>query len=128
MKANLLILTLLFLFASLVGCGCGSRIGEYVVPYSDTNFYVSPLSSQTMTFRASAGSIFEGYFTIRGGADEVEFWIEDPWGRVVHNAGLVYDRYEFHITCSHEGYYTAYFNNTFSLTVGKHVYLHYRVR
>lgn len=115
------------LTSSLLISGCGT-VKEYVVPYSDTSFQVSSLSQQTLTFNAGAGDTLEGYFTIRGGADEVDFWIEDPWGRTIYNAGRVYDRHDLHVTCANDGYYTLYFSNTFSLTVGKDIYLHYRVR
>lgn len=62
------------------------------------------------------------------GYNRVKFWIENPWGQKIYNAGMVYDRHDFQVSCAHDGYYTLYFSNTFSWTVGKNVYLHYRVR
>lgn len=121
----LILASLLMSIVLMSGC---STVKEYVVPYRDTNFYVSPSSQRILTFNAGAGDTIEGYFTIRGGADEVKFWIENPWGTAIHNAGRVYDRHDFQVTCANEGYYTLYFSNTFSLTVGKDIYLHYRVR
>ena len=127
-KVIVSILILASLLTSILLVSSCSTVKEYAVPYRDTSFRVSSLSEQTLTVDAGAGDTIEGYFTVRGGADEVDFWIEDPWGRTIHNAGRVYDRNDFQVTCANDGHYTLYFSNTFSLTVAKDIYLHYRVR
>lgn len=129
-KLALSTVALLLVLAILSGCSAISHspVGEYIVPYTDTSFHVSPRSYRTLTVHAGAGDRIEGYFTIRGGADEVKFRIEDSYGSTIYNAGLVYDRHDFRVICGSQGYYTLYFDNSFSWTVGKDVYLHYRVR
>jgi hypothetical protein len=57
----------------------------------------------------------------------VKFWIEDPWGATVYDPGLVCDRYAFQVICAREGDSTLYFDNSFSSTVGKDIYIRYRV-
>jgi len=56
------------------------------------------------------------------------FSVKDPYGTTVYSTGLVYNRHDFAVSCAREGFYTLYFDNSFSITVGKDVYLHYRVR
>lgn len=121
----LLALVILVASACRGGSGGGSG-GSYFPPYAEKSFTVENLSSRTLTAHLDAGERLEGYFTIRGGQDEVKFWIEDPHGATIYNAGLVYDYHNFNVIVSRTGYYTMYWDNSFSWTVDKHVYLKYR--
>lgn len=125
MKAKLAILIVLILTLA-VPTGCNA-VGHYV-PYMDNRLRVSPQPFSTVTVHAGAGDMIQGYFTIRGGQHELKFWVEDPYEASIYDAGMVYDRHDFQLICAREGYYTLYFDNSFSWTAGKRVYVRFRVR
>jgi hypothetical protein len=59
MKWKLVVLGLSLLALATSACcnGIGHIPGgEYIVPYTDTSFYVEPLSSMTLTIHAGAGA------------------------------------------------------------------------
>ena len=124
MKAKFVVLVLLILLpAILAGCN-----GMGYSPFLDKSFHVSLQSTSTLTVRAEVGDEIQGYLTIRGGENEIKFWVEDPNGVDIYNAGMVYDRHDFRVSSAGGGNYTLHFDNSFSHTAGKDVYIHYRVR
>ena len=125
MKTKFVVVALLILLAAILA-GCNGMWGYK--PFEDRSFHVSPQSTSTLIVHAEVGDEIQGYFTIRGGENEIKFWVEDPNGADIYNAGMVYDRHDFRVSCAEEGNYTLYFDNSFSQTAGKDVYIHYRVR
>jgi hypothetical protein len=84
-------------------------------------FYVNPINmDQNETWNVGAfgeriatanldkGTRQEGYFTIRGGNEELTFWIKDPYGATIYNAGNVRSRCDFAFTAEQTGAYTLY--------------------
>ncbi len=119
------------LILGAVSCGGGAGgLGPvgHVVPYKDLNLTVESLSTKTLTINMSEGAVFEGYLTVRGGNDDVRFYIEDSFGNVVLDINRVNGRYDFSYVTTSEGFHTIYFDNSFSILTSKQVYIHYRVR
>jgi hypothetical protein len=75
----------------------------------------------------SKGDVLEGYLTVRGGNDDIQFYVKDSYGNVVLNVS-VRGRYDFQYSATSEGFHTLYFDNSFSLLTSKQVLIHYRVR
>jgi hypothetical protein len=134
MKPCWIILPIVLLLVFTAGCGLSEGAGGYgaagpvIVPYKDTNFTVGPLSKYELTVNASQGAVIEGYLTVRGGNDDVRFYIEDSYGKKVLDKNRVNDRYDFSYAVESSGFHTLYFDNSFSLITSKEVFLHYRVR
>lgn len=112
----IILLTLVFL--GLLSCAPA---------YRDTSIAVGGLSTQTLSITMSKGKTLEGYMTVRGGNDDINFYLKDSYGSKVLNVS-VKGRYDFSYKATSDGYHTAYFDNTFSFFTGKEVLLHYRVR
>jgi hypothetical protein len=81
-----------------------------------------------ITVNVQQGAVIEGYLTVRGGNDDVRFYIEDSYGRKVLDKNRVNSRYDFYYTVVSTGFHTLYFDNSFSWITSKDVYLHYSVR
>ncbi len=131
MKRLLLVAILGVLLIGAVSCGGGAGgLGPvgHIVPYEDRSLTVEPLSSMTLTINMSKGAVFEGYLTVRGGNDDVRFYIKDSYGNTVLDINRVNARYDFSYTATSEGFHTAYFDNSFSIITSKQVFIHYRVR
>ena len=118
MKHVLLIVVLSTFIMGIVGCK---------VPYQDESCTVGSLSTSTMTLTMSKGDVLEGYLTVRGGNDDIGFYIKDSYGNKVMDIG-VNGRYDFSYTATSEGFHTLYFDNGFSLFTRKQIFIHYRVR
>ena len=131
MKRLLLVAILGLLIVGTVSCGGGAGgLGPvgHVVPYQDRSLTVEPLSAMTLTINMSQGAVFEGYLTVRGGNDDIRFYIEDSYGNKVLDINRVRGRYDFSYKATSEGFHTIYFDNSFSIITSKQVYIHYRVR
>lgn len=134
-KYMLLPLVLPVFLILISGCGLfdGSSgglepVGEAIVPYQDEEFTVKPLHEYMITINMNSGTVLEGYLTIRGGNDDIRFYIKDSYGNKVLDKNRVNGRYDFSYTYQSSGYHTMYFDNSFSLITSKQVFLHYRVR
>ena len=128
-----LVICFLLILLPLLLLGCGGGTGGYgapghVVPYQDKHFTVEPLQEMTMTINMNHGALFEGYLTVRGGNDDVRFYIKDSYGNKVLDINRVRGRYDFDYHATSEGFHTIYFDNSFSLVTSKQVYIHFRVR
>ena len=73
------------------------------------------------------GERISGYFTIRGGDEEVKFYIKDPYGAIIHDAGTVKSRHDFAFTAEHSGVYSLYFEN-YAGTSDKHIFVTYETK
>lgn len=104
----------------------------YLFPYITSRMRtedhsVSAMQRLTLTMHFEKHERLEGYFTVRGGNDDVKFYIKNPYGAVILDAGMVTGRHDFAFTAEHEGVYTLYFDNTFSLITSKTIFLSYRI-
>lgn len=105
-------------------------------------FYLSPYTTSTKTedYDVHRGIMLEltwpdlekgeriaGYFTIRGGNEEVEFYIKDPYGAIIHDAGTVKSRHDFAFTAEHSGVYSLYFEN-YAGTSDKQIFVTYETK
>jgi len=132
MKHLLLVVLISLVLLGAAGCGRGSGgygpVGEYVVPYRDENFTVKPFTATELTINISNGAVLEGYVTVRGGNDDIRFYIKDSYGNKVLDINRVQGRYDFFYRATSEGFHTIYLDNSFSIITSKQVYMHYRVR
>ena len=123
----------LFLVLALLGTSCGSGIDRlnvagHIGSYKNTTFNVDPFSAWVMVIDMNRGDVFEGYLIVRGGNDDIKFYIKDPYGNKVLDAGWVYSGYDFHYIATSEGLHTAEFDNSWSWLTSKVVSVNYRVR
>jgi len=57
------------------------------------------------------GDRTEGGFTVSGGNEEVRFYIENPSGAIIYDAGIVKTRFSRGFTAGVSGIYSFYFEN-----------------
>jgi len=57
------------------------------------------------------GDRTEGGFTVSGGNEEVRFYIENPSGAIIYDAGIVKTRLSRGFTAEDSGVYSLYFEN-----------------
>ncbi|MBE0513282.1 hypothetical protein IBX38_09560 [Candidatus Bathyarchaeota archaeon] len=57
------------------------------------------------------GDRTEGGFTVSGGNEEVRFYIENPSGVIIYDAGIVKTRLSTGFTAGYSGIYSLYFEN-----------------
>lgn len=88
------------------------QLSNFDVPArGDTPFYVD----------MPRPGVIEGYFTVEGGAGDVEFTVLSPNGSAIVPTRRVAHWYDFHIVASESGRYTLLFGNRFSLLTKKSV-------
>jgi hypothetical protein len=86
----------------------------YISPFalvSTESYDISPGGGMSLTQHLEKSERIESYFTVAGGNEEIEFYIKDPFGVIVHNGGIVKSRYDFALTTKHSGEYTLVFEN-----------------
>jgi len=139
MKIRYLIVAISITSVFLLPLGCGlfdgggssgglGPLGPVIVPYQDDSFTVEPFSKMTITINMRAGAVLEGYLTVRGGNDDIRFYIEDSYGTMLLDKNRVQGRFDFSFTASTAGFHTMFFDNSFSWITSKQVFIHYRVR
>lgn len=104
----------------------------YLYPYITTktrteDYDVPALQTLTLTMHFEEGERIEGYFTVRGGNDDVKFYIKNPYGAIILDAGMMTGRHDFAFTAEHTGVFTLYFDNTFSLLTSKTIFFSYQL-
>lgn len=86
----------------------------YMFPLTITttdDYNIEPLLRFSLTQHREKGERIEGYFTVLGGNEEIEFSIKDPYGVLIYDAGVVKSRNDFALTAEHSGMYTLFFRN-----------------
>lgn len=114
MKVDRLTKSLIFIGFIVLLVGLYFYVSPYVTSGTRTDSIgVQPWHTQMATIQLSKGDTSEGYFTVRGGNDNMKFSIKDPYGSVILDAGTVTGRRDFAFTAQFSGAYTAYFDNSF---------------
>ena len=99
-----------------------------IIPYRVEHFTLKPFTIHTGTINMNEGAVFEGYLTVRGGNDDIRFYVKEKHSNKVLDIKRVQGRYDFYYQAISEGFYTLYLDNRFSWIASKEVYIHYRVR
>ncbi len=82
------------------------------IKLSDNNDYeIDPSKGISLTTHRDKDERVEGYFTILGGDEQLDFHIEDPYGTTIFDADKVKSRKDFSFTTEFEGAYTLFFGN-----------------
>jgi len=81
-----------------------------ILPSTD-DYDISPGGEMSLTRHREKGERIEGHFTVLGGNEEIEFYVEDPFGVIIHDAGIIKSRHDFALTTEHSGVYTLFFGN-----------------
>jgi len=127
-----IILSLILVMAVVAGavsCGGGSGITHQTVPYIDKSLTVEPFTTRSILVPMSKDSILEGYITVRGGNDDIVFYIEDiRYENKLFFGDRVHGLEHFYYQATHDGAYAMCFDNSFSWITSKRVHIHYRVR
>ncbi|HEV2227074.1 MAG TPA: emp24/gp25L/p24 family protein [Nitrososphaerales archaeon] len=89
----------------------------------------APAGSQcTLTFNLNNGDKVSGSVSITGGgANDVDFFVTNPSGAQIYNAGRVNSGTSFSFTADASGAYILHFDNSFSLLSDKMVTVSYDV-
>jgi hypothetical protein len=85
-------------------------------------------SQCTLTFNLSNGDKVSGSISITGGSsNDVNFYVTNPSGAKIYDAGRVTDGTSFAFTADTSGAYILHFDNSFSLLSAKQVTVSYDV-
>jgi hypothetical protein len=85
-------------------------------------------SQCTLTFNLNNGDSVSGSISVTGGSgNDVNFYISDPTGGQIYNAGRVSGGTSFSFTANSSGAYILHFDNSFSLLSSKQVTVSYDV-
>jgi len=85
-------------------------------------------SACTLTFNLNNGEKVSGSISISGGsANDINFYVTNPAGAQIYNAGRVTGGTTFSFTADSSGAYTLHFDNGFSLLSSKQVTVSYDV-
>ena len=89
----------------------------------------APAGSQcTLTFNLNNGDKVSGSISITGGSsNDVNFYVTNPSGAKIYDAGRVTDGTSFTFNADTSGAYILHFDNSFSLLSGKQVTVSYDV-
>jgi len=71
------------------------------------------------------GDRTEGGFTVSGGNEEVKFYIKNPSGAIIYDAGIVKTRLSRGFTAGYSGIYSLYFENLEPLS-DKRIHVRFR--
>ena len=108
----------------------------YLTPYVTSptrreQHNVPALQTLTLTMHFEKGERMEGYFKCMHAndirSDDIRFYIKNPYGAVILDAGTVTGRHDFAFTAEHSGVFTLYFDNTFSLLTSKIIVFRHKV-
>jgi len=81
------------------------------VPYSYVGFKLAAFDgTERVPVSVFAGQVVDGYFMDAAG-NTVTFWVEDPYGEPILDAGTVSGRYNFSFVASKTGVYNLVFAN-----------------
>jgi hypothetical protein len=112
------------MLAVFVGCDLEEEDSDQ---FYETRFTVKPQTSVTMTPNLQVGGVFEGYIEVEGGNRDLLFYMHDPAGSVVLDAGTVVGRYDYYYVAETEGQHRAFLNNSIEGAPDKSVYVRFRV-
>jgi len=82
----------------------------------------------TIAVDLKAGQTVEGYFSISGEENDIDFYITDPSGWLAYGVERVTGGGEFAVEARDSGTHTLWFDNSFSWGKSREVTLHYRSR
>ena len=102
--------TILFIGIILLAIGGYLHVTPLIVK-SDDSFDIPQGQGICESSQREEGERIEGYFTVIGGDEKVNFLITDPHGVEAYYAGTIISRHEFVFTANHEGTYTFWFGN-----------------
>ena len=89
---------------------------------------VDPGATKWLAIDLSKGAKFNGYFSVQGGSnDDVDFWVEDPFGNQIISPRRVQVDNNFQFTASQDGVHRIYFDNSMSVFSNKVVQLSYNI-
>ena len=96
-------------------------------PYIEKSFTVNAGAQYTIAVDLKAGQTVEGYFSISGEENDIDFYITDSSGGLVYSED-VEGSHEFAVEAKDSGIHTLWFDNSFSWEKSREVTLHYRSR
>lgn len=102
--------TLITIGIVLIGLGLIFYVFPLTITTTD-DYDIASLQKFSLTQHHGKGERIEGYFTVLGGNEEIEFYIKNPYGVVIYDAGVVKSRNDFALTAEHSGMYTLFFGN-----------------
>ena len=82
-----------------------------LITKSDDSFDIPQGQGISESSQREEGERIEGYFTVIGGDERVNFLVTDPYEGEAYYAGTIVSRHEFVLTTKHEGTYTFWFGN-----------------
>lgn len=89
---------------------------------------IDPAATRWLAIDLAKGAKFNGYFSVQGGSnDDVNFWVEDPYGSQIISPRRVQVDNNFQFTASEEGVHRIYFDNSMSVFSNKVVQLSYNI-
>jgi hypothetical protein len=126
------LLPLIMVFLAMTGMvACGEtalRTPASMVLEKDEEFTVLPLQTMTVVVQMEEKKRLKGSISVSGGNNDIKVYVKDDFGNSVVEPVTIVEGYDFEYVPENAGFYTIYFDNSFSVTVNKQVKLHYEVR
>lgn len=121
-----------FICVAIAGAGAcaegDDRAPTNTIAARDEELTVLPLQTMTVVVPMEASQILTGYITIDGGNDDIKVYVKDDFGEEIADFGIVSGTQQITYKVTKSGFYTIYFDNSFSVAVNKEIKLHYSVR
>ncbi len=124
-----LFIALCLAVAGVSACGLSAeRTPENTIVAKDEEFTVLPLETMTVVVNMDKGKLLKGTITVTGGNNDIKVYVKDDFGNTAFNLGTIAGTFVFSYLAVQPGFYTIYFDNSFSVAVNKEIKLHYEVR
>lgn len=94
----------------------------------EASFTVASSAKHTISIEARSGQSIEGYFSVTGNENYIDFYIKDPDGGLTYGVVRAQGSHSFQAQAETTGVYTLYFDNSISFGSSRDISLRYQVR
>jgi hypothetical protein len=101
----------LLVFAGLIFFVSGVYLAFFWMKGGRGDYTVAGGATLELSWYLETNDRTEGRFTVSGGNEEIRFYIKNPYGVVIYDAGIVKKRLDTGFTAANSGVYSFYFEN-----------------
>lgn len=94
----------------------------------EASFTVASSAKHTIPIEVRSGQSIEGYFSVTGRENYIDFYIKDPAGGLAYGVVRAQGSHSFQAQAKITGLHTLYFDNSISFGSSREISVHYQVR